>query len=373
LILFSDTGGGHRASAQALVEAIRVLDPRAGVELFDPLIGSGPPLVRRFTSLYAAAIQSSPAAWAAIYHTSNLRPAFAALRAALGVQVPRVLGARIQADDPEVVVSVHPLLNHLARTTISRSGDERPLVTVVTDLVRFHRGWACPDARLVVVPTEEARDLVVSYGVPADRVSLLGLPIDPRFRPSRAGERTELRRRFQLDVDRPTILVTGGGEGAGNLHATVGALAAHRNPWQVVAVCGRNDSLRRRLQEERFATPTLVLGFVDAMPELVRASDLVVGKAGPGTISESLASHVPLILTSYLHGQESANVGYVCAHHLGMYVPNAPQLEPAVQSLLAHDGARLAYMAQRTRAFARSHATMDIAERCLRIGAGAAA
>jgi 1,2-diacylglycerol 3-beta-galactosyltransferase len=219
LVRFSDTGGGHRASALALADAIRALEPTARVGMFDPLIGAGPPLVRRVTSLYAAAIKSSPAAWGAIYHTSNLRPAFAALRATLGTRVIRVLGARIQEVEPDVVLSVHPLLNHLARTTIRRAGDDRPLVTVVTDLVRFHRGWACPDARLVVVPTEEARGLVVRYGVPPARVSLLGLPIDPRFRPALAGERAELRRRFQLDADRSTILVTGGGEGAGNLQA----------------------------------------------------------------------------------------------------------------------------------------------------------
>src|SRR5206468_12522505 len=123
-----------------------------------------------------------------------------------------------------------------------------------------------------------------------------------------------------------TVLVAGGGEGSGGLLDQVRALSERPQPWQVIAVCGRNERLRRRLLGLRFETPTLVLGFVDDMPDLLRASVLAVGKAVPGAISDALATGVPLVLTSYLPGQERGNVRYVTEAGVGRYAPRPDAL-----------------------------------------------
>src|SRR5581483_9647183 len=121
--------------------------------------------------------------------------------------------------------------------------------------------------------------------VPAERIKLLGLPVDLRFRPPAPGEKHALRRRFGLEEARFTVLVMGGAAGVGGLMNQVRVLSEEAHQWQVIAVCGKNEKVRRRLDEEEFATPTLVLGFVDNMPELMRACDVVVTKAGPGAIA----------------------------------------------------------------------------------------
>ena len=100
----------------------------------------------------------------------------------------RILLGQLREQDPDVVVSVHPLLNHVAFAAIQRSGRKRGLVTVITDLVEFHRGWAFPRADLVIVPTESARQACLKWGVPAERIHLLGLPVDLRFRPPAPGD-----------------------------------------------------------------------------------------------------------------------------------------------------------------------------------------
>ncbi len=182
-------------------------------------------------------------------------------------------------------------------------------MTVITDLVDFHRGWTFSQADLVVAPTERARKVALRRRVPADRVKLLGLPVDLRFRPPAPGEKQALRRRFGLDEHRFTILVMGGAAGVGHLAAQVRMLASERQPWQLVVVCGRNEKLRRRLYEIEAMTPMLVLGFVDYMPELMRACDLVVTKAGPGAIAEALATGVPLVITGFLPGGGLARRG----------------------------------------------------------------
>ena len=368
LILFSDTGGGHRAAARALTDALKLLDPTSVVTVADPLIGQGPAIVRRLASLYSPVIRRSRAAWGAVYHTSNTRATFAAIRAVFGPAVRRVMTELLKRHDPDVVLSVHPLLNHVAHQAIRKGARPRALMTVITDLVDFHRGWTFSQADLVVAPTERARKVALRRRVPADRVKLLGLPVDLRFRPPAPGEKQALRRRFGLDEHRFTILVMGGAAGVGHLAAQVRMLASERQPWQLVVVCGRNEKLRRRLYEIEAMTPMLVLGFVDYMPELMRACDLVVTKAGPGAIAEALATGVPLVITGFLPGQESPNVDFVVESGIGAFAPKEEDLRDEVR-VLAEGGPTWREMSRRAEELAHPYASSDIARECLLLAA----
>jgi 1,2-diacylglycerol 3-beta-galactosyltransferase len=364
LILFSDTGGGHRAAARALTDALKLLDPTCVVTVADPLIGQGPAIVRRLASLYSPVIRRSRAAWGAVYHSSNTQPTFAAIRAVFGPGVRRVVLHLLKQHDPDVVLSVHPLLNHIAHQAIRRSGRPRALMTVITDLVDFHRGWTFSQADLVVAPTEGARRVALRRRVPADRVKLLGLPVDLRFRPPAPGEKQALRRRFGLDEHRFTVLVIGGAAGVGHLAAQVRSLALEAHPWQLVVVCGRNEKLRRRLAELEASTPMLVLGFVDYMPELMRACDLVVTKAGPGAIAEALATGLPLVITGFLPGQESPNVDFVVESRIGAFAPKESDLLDEVR-VLAEGGPTWREMSAKAEDLAHPYASSDIARECL--------
>jgi 1,2-diacylglycerol 3-beta-galactosyltransferase len=368
LILFSDTGGGHRAAARALTDALKLLDPTCIVTVADPLIGQGPTVVRRLASLYSPVIQRSRAAWGAVYHTSNTRPAFAAIRAVFGPGVRNAVSDLLKSHDPDVVLSVHPLLNHISHQAIRKSGRPRALMTVITDLVDFHRGWTFSQADLVIAPTDLARKVALRRRVPADRIKLLGLPVDLRFRPPAPGEKQALRRRFGLDERRFTVLVMGGAAGVGHLAQQVRALAWEPYQWQLVVVAGRNEKLRQRLEELRFATPTLLLGFVDYMPELMRACDMVVTKAGPGAIAEALATGLPLIITGFLPGQETPNVDYVVDSGFGAYAPKDSDLLDEVR-VLAEGGPTWHEMSRKAQELAHPYASSDIARECLLLAA----
>jgi len=368
LILFSDTGGGHRAAARALTDALKLFDSTCVVTVADPLMAQGPAVVRRLTSLYAPMILRSRVAWGAVYHTSNTKPTFAAIRAIFGPGVRKATAELIKQHDPDVVLSVHPLLNHMTHQAIQRSGRPRALMTVITDLVDFHRGWTFSQADLVIAPTELARKVAIRRRVPPDRVKLLGLPVDLRFRPPAPGEKQALRRRFGLYESRFTVLVMGGAAGAGSLLKQVRVLAWEAHEWQVVAVCGRNEKLRRRLGRVRFATPTLVLGFVDYMPELMRACDVTVTKAGPGAIAEALATGIPLVITGFLPGQESPNVDFVVGSGVGKFSPKEDDLLEEIR-VLAEGGPTWREMSRKAAELAHPYASSDIARECLLLAA----
>lgn len=331
------------------------------------MLGDGSGRLRALVSLYPLLIRRAPGLWGALYHTANTQLAFAGLLATLGRGVRRALRRRLEEEDFDLVLSVHPLLNHVALQAAEGGGRPRGLVVVVTDLVECHRGWACPGADLVVAPTEPARRSLIRLGVPPPKVQVLGLPVGAGFRPPRPGEKQLVRRRLRLAESRPLVLVVGGGEGFGPILEQVRALAAEEHPWQLAVVCGRNRRLQDRLARLPLATPTLLLGFVDDMPELMRAADLLVTKAGPGAIAEAAASGLPLILTGYLPGQETPNVRFVTAAGAGVFAPRPTQLPGLAHKLLAGGGVQARVMGERALALARPAAAEKIARQCLRL------
>jgi 1,2-diacylglycerol 3-beta-galactosyltransferase len=160
----------------------------------------------------------------------------------------------------------------------------------------------------------------------------------------------------------------GGAAGVGHLAAQVRELALEPHSWQLAVVCGRNEKLRRRLLEMEAATPMLVLGFVDYMPDLMRACDLVVTKAGPGAIAESLATGLPLVLTGFLPGQESPNVDFVVESGIGAFAPKEPELFDEVR-VLAEGGPTWREMSRKAAELAHPYASSDIARECLVLAA----
>ena len=194
-----------------------------------------------------------------------------------------------------------------------------------------------------------------------------GRPAPLRAGPPAPGGKPALRRRFGIDPYRFPILLSGGGDGAGKLLTQVRALARRGGDWQLIVVCGRNEKLRRRLARVNFQIRALVLGFVENMPDLMRAADLVVSKAGPGAIGEALATEVPILLTSYLPGQETANVTFVTESGLGLYTPKSEQLREAVQELAQPGSERWRAMSDRAAEISRPYASLDIARECLRV------
>src|SRR5262249_30713193 len=111
--------------------------------------------------------------------------------------------------------------------------------------------------------------------------------------------------------------------------------------------------------------PTLVLGFVDNMADLMYASDVVVTKAGPGTISEALACQVPIIISGAIPGQEMANVAYVRQHGVGQSTASPDEVVEAVRQLSSGSSPALTAMRARAKQLSNPHASFHIAEMIL--------
>jgi 1,2-diacylglycerol 3-beta-galactosyltransferase len=209
---------------------------------------------------------------------------------------------------------------------------------VITDLGKVHESWLVPNADAVVVPAREVYQRALSRLVPQERVHLLGHPIHPKF-DDVAGSKEDLREQLGLPKGTPIVMLMAGGEGGGKLLTTARVLAKASLPIELVVVCGRNEPLEEKLREMAPSLPTKmhVLGFTDKIPEYFRAVDLLVTKAGPGTLAEANAAQLPVVVYDYVPGQERGNVDFVRRNDLGsVALGSASSVVGAVRSLINH-------------------------------------
>jgi 1,2-diacylglycerol 3-beta-galactosyltransferase len=159
------------------------------------------------------------------------------------------------------------------------------------------------------------------------------------------------------------VLIVGGGDGVGPLYETARAIATTVPHAQLIVVAGRNAGLRQKLEDTTWEIPTRIYGFVDNMPELMCASDLLVTKAGPGTLAEAFIAGLPVIISSHIPGQEEDNVRYVLEHQAGAYAADPLEIADIVRKWLQPGDRALEQVVANASALARPDAAGVIARR----------
>ncbi len=367
LILMSKTGGGHRASAEALKAGFAQLYGDAfEVEIIDLLMDYLPWPVRELPKSYGFLAGTTPWLWRFLFQATD-EPLTAAT---LSRMTARVLAQSItQAFDryrPDLVISVHPLVQYMTVRALKVMRLHIPFVTVVTDLATAHPAWFHPQVRLCFIPSREGYDAARKARLQPQQIRMHGLPIRPMFSalPPRG---PALRARLQMHPELPAALLVGGGQGMGKVAVTAQALNTHlfdkgKPLGQIVVVCGSNRKLFDELSARRWAVPVRTLGYVNNMAEWMAASDCIVTKAGPGTIAEALACGLPLVLSGFIPGQEVGNVPYVVDHQVGAYRPQPDEIARLVTRWFGPQRDDLRRMSVRAKALGNPRATFDIVE-----------
>ena len=348
LLLFADTGGGHRSAARAVAEALEHGYPGVYAPgLYDPLgTASAPRLLRRVVGLYGPAVRLAPWAWGALYHAFDSRPAAELLRRTFLRLADAPVARAVAAGQPAVVLSFHPLTTAAAVRAVRRQHEPVPVVTVVTDLAMTHATWRYDAVERIVVPSPEAGLRCERAGIASGCCLTAGLPVAATFRaPAAAGQqRLILKRKLGLDLRRFLVLLAGGAEGSGGIARQAAAITGAFDDVAVVAICGRNRGLEQRLaRHAALRSPRLtVKGFVDNMADWYQAADVVVTKAGPQTIAEAACCGTALLITSHLPGQERGNAELVVKAGAGLHTPRVRELVGAIARLRSDPGALLA-------------------------------
>jgi 1,2-diacylglycerol 3-beta-galactosyltransferase len=344
LFLFSDTGGGHRAAAESIIEALQLeFGDALTTELVDFLTDYAPPPSNRLPEFYPDLVRI-PELWGVGFHISDGRPQARIMTSTMYPLVRRAARRLVREHPNDLLVSVHALGTSFFLRAL---GSKRPpFITVVTDMVSTHALWYDQRADLTLVPTDMARQRALEFNMSPDKVIVVGQPVSERCSKP-GGDKEGLRQKFGWALDKPTILLVGGGEGMGPLTETAIAIDESGLDVNLVIIAGRNAKLKAELEARAWDNPVHIYGFTKDMPGLMTASDVLVTKAGPGTIAEALIASLPIILYSKLPGQEDGNVRFVESVGAGVWAPEPLQV---VRTL--------------TRWISRPHERLKVVENC---------
>jgi processive 1,2-diacylglycerol beta-glucosyltransferase len=370
LLLSASSGAGHVRAAQALEKAFAARGDCV-VEHIDAIQYVSKLFQNLYDKTYISMVRKAPELMGVLYERTDQPWQHPRRRLALDRLNAQPMIRLLKRVQPDLCVATHFLPGEILAWLIAKKKLRAKNAIVVTDY-DVHAMWLCRTVSRYYVAIPEALEYLAGIGVPREIVRVTGIPIDPLF--AKPLDRSEARSRSKLDPAAPILLLAAGGYGVGPVEQLVRDLLALQKPWQLVAIAGKAEKVKKRLDEMarsagslRSGSARLVpVGFTTEMDQYMAAADLLVGKAGGLTTSEALARHLPMALIEPIPGQEFRNADHLLEHGAAIRCNNLPAAAWKISRLL-DDPARLARLRGAAAEMAHPNAAADIAEDALRL------
>jgi len=371
LLLSASAGAGHIRAAQAIERAFAEIGEATGerreVQHLDVLNYTNKVFRNLYSKAYIDLVNKMPEVPGWFYDKLDKPWKNERRRLALDKLNTRPLVKLLRQYQPDLIVCTHFLPAEIVSWLKAKERLASRQVIVVTDF-DVHAMWLVHHYEHYFVAIDEARVYLEALGIPAENITVSGIPIDPVF--ARVKDKQEMREKHGLAPDRTTILLSAGGFGVGSVDALIASLMPLQQRAQIVAICGRNEELKDRLLREasRLKADANVLvkpfGYTKEMDELMTASDLVLGKPGGLTTCEALAKGLVFVIVNPIPGQEERNSDHLLEAGVGIRCNNLPTLAYKLDKLL-EDSERFANMQANSRRMGRPNAAKEIVEQLI--------
>lgn len=369
LLLSASAGAGHVRAAEAIEKAFKETEngERLEVNHLDILNYTNKVFRHLYSKAYIDLVNKLPEVPGWVYDKLDKPWKNERRRLALDKLNTRPLVKLLRGYQPDLIVCTHFLPAEIVSWLKAKERLASRQVIIVTDF-DVHAMWLVHHYEHYFVALDEARAYLEALGIPPRKITVSGIPIDPVF--AKQKEKDEMRSKHGLARDRTTILLSAGGFGVGSVDALIASLLPLQHRAQVVAICGRNEELKKRLTKlaaRSKPNATVLLkpfGYTREMDELMTASDLVLGKPGGLTTSEALAKGLVFVIVNPIPGQEERNSDHLLEGGVAIRCNNLPVLSYKLDQLLA-DPQRFATMRANAQKMGRPNAARDIVKSCI--------
>lgn len=360
LVLSASAGSGHIRAAEAIEKALTQKQAARDVFHVDALEYTNKVFRNLYSKAYVDMVNRAPSMLGWLYDQLDKPWQNDRLRRAFNQLNSRPFIKMLQEYDPDIAICTH----FLPAEIISRLKAENRLScaqAIVTTDFDVHAMWLCRYCEQYFVALEETRVHLERLGIPDTKVSVSGIPIDPVF--SIPKEKSAMRRKYGLDLEKTTVLVSAGGFGVGPLHNLVSSLTELRHPTQLLVICGHNHKLQNRVDRlvsrSSRSVPIRTFGYTKEMDELMAAADILLGKPGGLTTSEALCRGLVSVIVNPIPGQEERNADHLLEEGVAIRCNNLPALAYKIDRLL-DDRSRFEAMRSKALALARPNAAHEI-------------
>jgi processive 1,2-diacylglycerol beta-glucosyltransferase len=361
LILSASAGAGHVRAAQALERAFQQAGTVRDVRDVDALEFTNKVFRTLYSKTYIEMVDRMPDVLGWLYDALDSPWEKERRRLAWDKLNTRPFVKLLEREQPDLIVCTHFLPAEMVSWMKAKHRLACPQTIVVTDF-DVHAMWLCHHYEHYCVALDETREHMIRLGIPPEKVSTTGIPIDPLFAETK--DKAAMRKKLGLAPGKTTILLSAGGFGVGPIEHIVTTLVGLQHPAQIVAVCGRNAELKARMDrlaaDARRPRGMLVpIGYTTAMDEYMSAADVLVGKPGGLTTSEALAKGLIVVIVNPIPGQEERNSDHLLEEGAAIRCNNLPVLAYKLDRLL-DDAPRLARMRAAVKRLAKPHAARDV-------------
>jgi processive 1,2-diacylglycerol beta-glucosyltransferase len=369
LLLSASAGAGHVRAAEAVEKAFKQRKDSDGLEVhhFDVLNYTNKLFRHLYSKAYIDLVNKMPEVPGWVYDKLDKPWKNERRRLALDKLNTRPFVKLLREYQPDLIVCTHFLPAEIVSWLKAKERLASRQVIIVTDF-DVHAMWLVHHYERYFVAVDEARVYLETLGIPPEKITVSGIPIDPVFALKK--DKQEMRAKHGLAPDRTTILLSAGGFGVGSVDALVQSLLPLQHRAQVVAICGRNEELKERLTKlaSRIKPDAMVLlkplGYTKEMDELMTASDLVLGKPGGLTTSEALAKGLVFVIVNPIPGQEERNSDHLLEGAAAIRCNNLPTLSYKLDRLLG-DPQRFKSMQTNARRMGHPNAAKEIVDQLM--------
>lgn len=350
---------GHIKAAEALEKTFAAHPQVAQVVNNDALQYTNKLFRDFYSKFYASLVRTAPNFLGWWYKASDEPWRTDRMRHMLDRLNTKPLVRYIRQFDPHIIVCTHFMPAGIISHLIAAQRLDAQLSIVVTDF-DFHAMWLSRAFHRYFVAIPETRAHLEMLGLPAERITVSGIPIDPLFR--EPADRAAVCREMGLSPEQPILLLSAGALGFGPTEFVLDQLMRISRPVQIVTVCGRNRELQVRVERKAglyLRGSIRVLGYTGEMHRLMQAADIFIGKPGGLTTAEALACGLPMCVVNPIPGQEERNCDHLLEEGIAVKCNDLTILPFKLERLL-DDPVRLARMRERARRFARPDAAETV-------------
>lgn len=366
LIFYGSYGGGHLAAAKSIKKYLEETYNDVELEMVDCIEYINRFLNKVSTGAYKQMAKNAPWMWEMVYNHSK-DGALARITNTSNKLMSRKLNSLLQDFNPDLVISTHPFGNQMCAILKRRGKIKCKIATTLTDF-KLHNQWLYLSEYIdyFFVSNDKMKKAMIEKNIDENKIWVTGIPVSNRF----LGEfdNDKIYEEFELSKDKHTVLFFAGGEyglGRDTTFMTLKALIRLFKDIQVVAIAGRNKRMQKKFAKLIESTNSedriKLLTFTDKVPELMHISDIVITKPGGLTITESLVSHLPIIIINPIPGQEEENAEFLVNHGAAIWIQKQDNIARKLKTL-SRNPDQVAQMIEKSKELAKPNSTKEICD-----------
>ena len=368
LIFYASYGGGHLNAAKSIENCIKTNYKDMDVEMIDCMKYVNKTIEKVTTAAYREMAKKAPWAWGRIYSDAQKGPLAHITTRSNKIMAIKLLKL-LREKKPDLIISTHPFGSQMCSYLKRKNKINSKIATIMTDFAP-HDQWLVGHeyTDYFFVAHNKMKDYLINKGISESKVFDTGIPISENFQ--KQYNKKEIFDKYNLDESKFTILFFGGGEFGLGKTRTVQIFnnfveETKNNNIQIIAISGKNSKMKSAFEEvvdSNDANSTVkIIEFSNEVPKLMAIANLVVTKPGGLTTSESLASHLPMVVINPIPGQEEENAEFLESKNIAVWIKKSDNSKEIIKNLL-NNKEKINIMKENTKILARPNSTRDICD-----------